>query len=548
MPAAKKSAVKVTTAPGKDSGGSGVPATDVDRFRALFPGYSKAHGEYDISPGKMRVEESGKIKGGGSTKAGGATRAHYERHLNGVGPMLGSVLLLDDDTVAFGVIDYDKYKNTDLKAAQVKVDKLGLPLMVGKSKSGGAHFYCFLNPPAPASLMRERLAEWTAMLGMAKDTEQFPKQSARFNELDIGSWLNLPYYAALNPDVPKGCGVAEGQPLSLSAFLDAAEAKQITPAQLDAWAPAAGTEDLFQEGPPCLHTIHVQGGFAEGSRNNGMQGVMVYLRKRFPDDWATRVDSYNAAMAGLPSAEVQGIVKHNQRKQYNYSCRLAPLNAFCNRRVCLTRMYGVGEAGPESRGHDISGLTRYDTANGDEPMWGLEINGKRVMVANTTLYSRDEFNRACMAQANLLPIHMPPQKWLRYLSEIITTADIVQVPAEAGPSGQLWEWVESFCLSNVNALTREEVWLGKPWRDEGQIYFRGHDLFKYLDARRVKYASQQAVWQLLKARGGDSKFWKIKGRGFNVWHIPMPEPITIGEESEEPEEELQFPVSEEFAR
>lgn len=516
---------------------------------ALFPGYSKAHGEYDLSPGKMRVEESGKIKGGGSTKSGGLTRASYERHLNGVGPMMGAVLLLDDDTVGFGVIDYDKYKNTDLKAAQEKVERLKLPLMMGKSKSGGAHFYCFVYPPAPASLMRERLAEWTAMLGMAKDTEQFPKQSARFNELDIGSWLNLPYYAANNAGMPKGCGVDKGQSLSLSLFLDTAEAKRITPEELEAWAPeSGGPEDLFQEGPPCLQTIQAQGGFQEGARNNGMQAVMVYLRKRFPDDWANRADAYNASMAGLPSAEIQGVVKHNQRKQYNYSCKLAPINAHCNRRVCLSRMYGVGEAGPEARGHDISGLTRYDSQNGDEPLWGLEINGKRVMVANSTLYSRDDFNRACMAQANLLPIHMPPQRWLRYLSEIIATADIVQVPAEAGPSGQLWEWVEQFCLSNVNALTKEEVWLGKPWRENGQVYFRGHDLFKYLDARRVKYSSPQAVYHLLKSRGGDSKFWKIKGRGVNVWHIPMPEPIVIGEEESEPEEELTFNVPEEFKR
>jgi hypothetical protein len=146
----------------------------------------------------------------------------------------------------------------------------------------------------------------------------------------------------------------------------------------------------------------------------------------------------------------------------------------------------------------------------------------------------------------VLPIHMPPQRWLRYLSEVITTADIVQMPEDAGPSGQLWEWIETFCLQQVNALTKEEVWLGKPYRENGRVYFRSHDLFRYLEARRVKFSSQQAVWQVMKDRGAGQEKWHIKKRFVNVWHLPMPEPMELDEDEVGTEEELEFKPKEEF--
>lgn len=507
---------------------------------ALFDGYTKAYGLYVV---RRQNEGSGKMEGKAETKRGEPNAQLFSGHLSGTGPGLGIIMLRDDDTVMFGAIDLDKYKhNPDAHArAEQAVKRLKLPLVVCRSKSGGIHFYCFTERPVAATVMRERLAEWTSMLGLAADTEQFPKQAARFNDNDIGSWINLPYF---NAGATERFAVVEGQPASLSLFLDTAEAQRVASEDLEkSWIDQDEADALFNEGPPCLQMIAAQGGFGEGSRNNGMQAVVVYLKRRHPDNWDTKVDGYNTAMAGLPSAEVQEIVKHNKRKDYNYSCKQPPINAFCQRRKCLTRMYGVGEGTPEARGYELSAFIRYDSPLGDEPMWSFEVNGKRVMVTNTQLYSRDELNRAAMAQANIVPIHMPPQRWLRYLSDVIQTADIVMMPDDAGPTGQLWEWVENFCLQQVNALTWEEVWLGKPYRENGKVYFRSHDLFRYLDARRVDYKSEQAVWHLLREKGGDTLGKKIAGRFVNLWFLPMPEAIQLTQDDEVENEELDFTVT-----
>lgn len=501
----------------ENNGAGGVSDLHVKRFANIFGGYSKAYGTFETK----KADESGKVVGSAKTVRGTPTLEVYSSHLAGTGAGLGIIPLQDDDTVCFGAIDYD-VKTCDHVKAEAAVKRHGLPLVVCRSKSGGAHFYAFTSEPIPASLMRKRLAEWTARLGMGAKTEMFPKQSARFNDNDIGSWINLPYYGALHT---VRYAVIDGEPASLEQFLSYVESIRVSLGTLEV-EPTNNKKSLqlFPDGPPCLQYLAAEGGFAEGTRNNGMLNVVTYLKKRNPDDWQGKVDEYNRELAQLGSAEVQGLIKSQTKKSYNYTCKQPPINSHCNRSECLGRLYGVGEGLPESKGIEIEALTRYDSSHGDEPMWGMEINGKRVMVSNSEFYSRDEFNRKCMAQANVVPIRLPPARWLAYLGDIIQTADVVPMPPDAGPTGQLVEWIETFCLQKANAQEKSEVWLGKPWRENGKIYFRLQDLFRFLDARKVKYPSVQHVSRILYDQmKAEKDEWHHKGRFVNLWVLPMPE-------------------------
>lgn len=519
-------AINKKASSGRVKPAAGVSASAVERFMWLFDGYSQHHGEYDMS--RAKADPTGKVKGQAITVKGPATLELFQQHLQGVGNGLGVIMLRDDDTCKFAAIDYDN-KTMDHIKAEAKVKELKLPLILCRSKSGGGHFYVFLKEPVPAVKVQERLMEWSAMLGMSAKTEIFPKQSARFNENDIGSWINLPYF---NAEATNRYAVIGGKPASLSSFLDAAEAIAVDPTTFYPPEVAEAEDALFFEGPPCLQLLSSQGGFMEGSRNDGMLATIVYLKKRYPDDWERYVDAYNVSLAKLPAQEIVQLVKSNKKKTYNYACSKAPINAHCQRRACLGRIYGVGEGTPEAKGGSIEGLTRYDSAHGDEPMWRMEVNTKPVMVSNSQFYSRDEFNRACMAQANVVPIHMPPQRWLRYLNDIIATATVVQMPEDAGPTGQLWSHIENFCLQQVYATEKAEMYLGKPYREEGRIYFRMQDLLRYLDARKVQYKSVQHIGQLLRAHDATSGFWHVKNSGINWWALPAIE-APIGDETPE---------------
>lgn len=500
------------------------------RFAALFSGYEKAHGAFR----PKNTNDAGKLEGRAWTQKSPVTLDLYEQHLLGnVG--LGIVLLRTDNTVLFGAIDCDDY-SIDHKALEQRSRKLALPLVLCRSKSGGAHLFCFAESPVPAAQMTERLTEWAALLGIAnlrgpdgtqREIERFPKQSTRFNDDDISSWINLPYF---NYEATTRYCLLEGRAVGLEEFLAYAETHKATEGMLSNPAGAAAG-DLFEDGPPCLALLHSQGGFDEGTRNNGMAAVVVYLKKRYPHDWQEHVDTYNTAMAKLKSAELQQLVKGHARKEYQYQCKQPPISAVCQRKACLKRQYGVG-GDPEAEGVEIGGLTRYDSPHGDEPMWGLEVNGKRVMISNTQFYERDQFNRACMSQVNELPVHVSHMKWLKYLGELIRSADIITMPEDAGPTGQFFEWLNAFCFDQVNAVTRDGILNGMVYYEDGHVYFRSHDLFRYLDSRRVQYRSQQWVWQTLHNKGAEKVFWNIKKKGVNLWRLPAVKPDDSEDESQ----------------
>lgn len=490
-------------------------STQVRRFAALYAGYTKAYGTYQI----QRTDENGKQVGKPLTIHQPVVPLLYERHLKGEGPGLGIIPLQEDDCACFGAIDYDNRHMDHAKAEQLVHDN-HLPLVLCRSKSGGGHFYCFLEEPVPARLLREKLAEWAAVLGMSPKTELFPRQVSRAGDIDVGTYINLPYYQAGNT---QRYAVLNGQQASLSEFLDYAETHKTTLERVQAETEVSS--ELFEEGPPCLQILESQGVLPNGTRNKGMFNILVYLKKRYPDDWKTRADKYNDLMAQLGSAELQETIKHVSKKAYSYMCKESPIAEHCQRRRCMQRLYGIGEAGgAENVGHQLGNITRYDSGGRmKEPIWAVEVDGTRVLVNTAQLYSKDEFNRACLAQANRIAVFMSPARWLKTLAQIVPTADIVETPAEASKSGQLWELALQFLFGKELSEDREQVHIGNPFREREHVYFRAYDLYRWLDAHRFSYPSQQWVYQEIQEHGAEHHPMNIKNKFTNLWRIPMPD-------------------------
>jgi len=162
----------------------------IRRFMQRFEGSSRAYGQYIASPAKA----DGKVKGDARTVRGSPDIGHYARHLYASGPGLGVIPIREDGSCVFGAIDFDD-RTVDHLALARRVREVDLPLVVCRSKSGGAHLYYF-SAPIRASEMRLRLDKFRARLGMPENTEIFPKQDDLEGK-GIGNWINLPYFGAL---------------------------------------------------------------------------------------------------------------------------------------------------------------------------------------------------------------------------------------------------------------------------------------------------------------------------------------------------------------
>ncbi len=493
----------------------------IKRFMNLFDGYENAFGTYDIK----KKEDNGKLKGQAITHKRPASLDDFKRHLNGAGPGIGAIPLREDNRVIFAALDID-IKNIDHKKLELAIKAKSYPLVLCRSKSGGAHLYLFFSVPAEAHTVRDRLADWAAELGYG-GCEVFPKQSARAHPEDYGNWINLPYF---NADKSERAALSAGKWLTFPAFLDIAEKARVKFDNIKSRKkPKPDNKDPYFEAPPCIVHLSANGGFPDGTRNKGLFNVAVYLKKRYPDDWERKLNEYNGGICSPPLAqlEVNEIIKSVKRKTYSYTCAEDPIAPHCNKRECLLREYGIGESHEGMA--EIGGVTRYVTAPGDPVKWGLEVAGCRVFVDNEVLYSRDLFNRHCMAELSMIPLQVSQPEWLRKLNAILSKTDTIQLPPDAGPSGILWEHIEMFCLQKAQAKTIDEVWTGRPFKEKEVIWFRSVDLFTYLDQRRIDYGShKQNVWSLLKERGGKSEGRKIGGKFINLWQLPEPKAPETG--------------------
>ena len=102
-----------------------------------------------------------------------------------------------------------------------RVEEIGAPLVVCRSKSGGAHCFAFFFEPIPAGLVIDKLVAIAASLGHP-GVEIFPKQRERASPNEVGSWINLPYYGG---EYTTRFALWRGEALDLDEFLDLAESK-----------------------------------------------------------------------------------------------------------------------------------------------------------------------------------------------------------------------------------------------------------------------------------------------------------------------------------
>ena len=142
---------------------------------------------------QLNVDVLHKAQGKAKTiKTVGATVNHWKAHLEGK-KGLGIIPIDEENSVRWGAIDIDIY-SLDLEKLVQKIEEFKLPLVVCRSKSGGAHVFCFLKEKIPAGDMQDKLREISAGLGYG-GVEIFPKQREVLVERgDIGSWLNMPYF------------------------------------------------------------------------------------------------------------------------------------------------------------------------------------------------------------------------------------------------------------------------------------------------------------------------------------------------------------------
>lgn len=503
-------------------------STVAGRFAALFNGLNRAYGIYIVPPPGA---PGGKRAGDARTVSAPVTEDLWQRHLNGE-IQLGIVPVRDDAMAVFGAIDVDDY-NTDHAALGAKIRKLKLPLVLCRSKSGGAHLYAFFPLPVEAQRVRELLAGWAAQLGYAK-VEIFPKQDKLFSTEDTGNWINMPYSGG---DATERYALVSGKQLNTEQFADYAEKHKVGPDLINS---TMEQPELLTEAPPCLITL-ANAGIPEGGRNATLFALSVYARKRWPaGEWEEKVPELNAAFVSPPlsSGEVLEVIRNADKKDYNYTCKQEPLCSVCQRSICKNRKYGVlAHEQIETFGAAFENVVRLEVT---PVRYYADYIGKRVAFDSHDLCTQNSMRQKIIEQTNTQLPRMTQKGYDSWTNEMLAKATIVEGPAQTAPGHSVVYALQQYCAREAPNRGWRALVTGGSRLHEGRVYFDANAFVAYVNrSGRGPTLTTSELWSVLLRHGVLTEERPLaNGNGsvkLKLWHVPehlvefMPEEHDDGE-------------------
>jgi hypothetical protein len=486
----------------------------LQRFMTIFVGLNRAYGQYHNNRARTIRSET--------------PETAYERHLQGV-MGLGLVPICSDSQCYWGAIDID-IDNIDHEALYHRIQQLGLPLVVCRSKSGGAHLYTFVESPLPAAVLRKYLSKWASDLGYGK-SEIFPKQDNLAKD-DIGNWINLPYFdhkgENLRPAIGKTGLKAVGK-LTIEQFLDAAERIRTDNAVGDLPVP---DDDTYDGMPPCLQWFYSRAPNAcDNGRNEVLYNYGVFLHKSRPEALEDELHRINHRIFvnPLPSKEVMALVKSVKRKDYRYKCRTSMIQEHCDAVQCKKLPHGIEDTSDKYGELMVGCLTKYLT---DPPRWVLDINGIDVEFTSDELMDYRVIRRAALERADIVAPPMKNEEWLLILKERMTNKKTVEAPKDASVHGHLMQaLIEFIQIADRSTKGKEDLLRGIPVKDKYKMgadevmvaFFRSQDFIAYLKRKKMATTlTNNVLWMRLRSMGCDHTKIRITAhKQVQVWFVVM---------------------------
>lgn len=465
----------------------------LEKIKFIFSGLEDAYG---LQYPSAKTNGQGKVKGAVKIVRESVTDELWENHLKGNEPGLGIIPINRQDECSWGCIDIDDYPFNHQSLIK-RINEKKLPLIVCRSKSGGAHIFLFTQNQVDAEAMRKKLIEIAALLGYA-NKEIFPKQISLPNPNDVGNFLNMPYHGGNK--TTRYAFTKEGQKASLEEFIQMYHQNAVK--DLDKLVINKNSE-LIKDGPPCLQILCTQG-IPEGQRNDGLYNIGVYLRKFDPDNWEKLLDTYNVKYIKPPlgSGEVETIKKSVNKKDYFYKCTQQPIVSFCNKALCRTRKYGIG--GDDRQMPLLTTLQKYNT---NPPIWFINVDGKRLELETDEIQVQYRFQKKCMEVLNRMPPKMKEEEWRKLINELMDNVEIIESSGESDPLTTLQQHLYEFCTNRTQGKVKADLRRGVPVADEGEIIFLFESFWRYLVKNKWE---KPARWTEIRLNDLGAKSKKVR--------------------------------------
>lgn len=486
----------------------------INSFEKIFAGNPNAYGVFT----REKITEKGKkVEGKAKTVVQPVMSSLYEDHLQGASG-LGIIPVREDGTCNFAVIDIDKYDNTTNTIIKA-VYKHNLPLVPFRSKSGGLHLYLFLDAPIQVKQVLKVMIYFRRLFGLKNNTEIFPKQTM-LQEGEVGNWINLPYYNAVDTTQ-----YAIGMSLEKLDLIDAINLitdKKVARSDFDKI-----TENTpLNDAPPCLQSIYTLG--TTHDRNLYLFSLARYFKAKEGDNFEYFVAQANNELENpIPIDELSNtVIKAHKKKSYSYKCREEPICSLCDKAECKLRKYGIG--GEEVSDISYEDFIQYGT---DEPYYDWIINGQALtFTSEADIINQIRFRELCFRKIHILPHKLSDFNWTEIINTALHNVIIKDEEDKAGmaitPSQLFKEHLAEFLTKRALASAKEHIIIDRVYKDDDEkcYIFKSKNLITFLQhQKQFRVYGLQQISAKLKEMGGFPVQYLIESKGVRVrvWKMPF---------------------------
>ena len=471
----------------------------VANFKDIFKGLDRARGVTYVD---KKGEDGQKIKGKSFVTREKVTDDLWNKHLQGIEPSLGIIPINDDNKCIWGCIDIDSYAGFDHKKLIDKIKELKLPLVVFRSKSGGAHVFLFTEVPVEAKIVRDKLLSISAVLGYG-GAEVFPKQIELKSQDDTGNFLNLPYFNGDN--TTRYAFKDDGTAASLEEFYGIYNnVKQLDVGSIKVERP----QSEFSDGPPCLESL------TQSKLNDGRDRVIYqfiqYAKRKWPEEWPKKINQFNYThfVEPLEDKVIQDKIKFHSKKDLGFKCNEEPMCNHCDKNLCRTREFGIG-------GESVfPSLTDLQKILLDEPYYWVNVDGERVKL-DTIDYLMEQrlFRRTVAKQINKKPKRVTTKEFESYVDQLLQAIEEVEAPVGSSKIDQLSNHLEDYCIQrSIGSVTKKDILNGAVYTEENKHIFTFHRFFHGHLTKKKWKEDYQVTQQMLKEHCGCDEGRMIIGK------------------------------------
>jgi hypothetical protein len=277
-------------------------------------------------------------------------------------------------------------------------------------------------------------------------------------------------------------------------------------------------------------------GVDEGSRNDAAYNLTIYMKRKFPEDYRDRMYDLNGQIFAvpLPFVEIKKVVQSASRRDYRYRCSSEPCKSLCDRKVCLTKKFGItqeqsDEIDAEFQIPALTDLVKYNT---NPVRWEMTCEGTRLVMSTEELF---EWRIVRLRLAERLLRVVPPlknDKWQKLLTALMATCRVEDAPEDASVDGlikgQLTDFLRKCDLQSAGDDTadRKALYRGLPvvQVDENgtrHVYFRGQDFVQHLKRAKTEELKGVNLWFTLKQIGVKHGRFRVEDKTPSVWFVEL---------------------------